>query len=138
MQLEGDWAHNAEVRNRVANSLEFPLLGAVGVGIIVYAFSRVMLWLSKTNTVVAFSALAGVVLASRTPYRWQWLPYIPAIAMSGAVVFTGNHYIIDAVAGVCICLGGLAVARYLHEPSISRVRAPVSAGTVMLSARRRD
>lgn len=57
-----DSAHNAEVRGRVANSLEFPLLGAIGVGIIVYAFSRIMLWLSKTNTVVAFSVVAGIVL----------------------------------------------------------------------------
>ncbi|MGI9644046.1 MAG: hypothetical protein ACR2O6_01890 [Ilumatobacteraceae bacterium] len=57
-----DRIHNAEVRGRVANSYEFPLLGAIGIGIIVYAFSRIMLWLSKTNTVVAFSVVAGVVL----------------------------------------------------------------------------
>ncbi len=57
-----DRIYDAEVRDRVANSLEYPLLGAIGIGIIVYAFSRIMLWLSKTNTVVAFSVVAGVVL----------------------------------------------------------------------------
>lgn len=54
---------NAEVRSRIANSLEFPLLGAVVVGVIVYAFSRIMLWLSKTNTVIAFSVMAALILA---------------------------------------------------------------------------
>ncbi|WP_040495920.1 hypothetical protein [Ilumatobacter nonamiensis] len=54
--------HNAEVRSRVSNPLEYPVGGAVAVGIIIYSFSRVMLWLSKTNTVIAFGALAAVVV----------------------------------------------------------------------------
>lgn len=87
---------------------------------------------------VGWLALAGVVVASRTPYRWQWLPYIPAIAMSAAVVFTGNHYIIDAVAGVVICLGGLAIARHIHDPAANPVAAQLTTGHVMLSTRRRD
>ena len=41
-------------RSGFANPLEFPLAAAIGIGIIVYAFSRIMLWLSKTNTVIAF------------------------------------------------------------------------------------
>lgn len=54
--------HNAVVRSRVSNPLEYPIGGAVAMGIIVYGFSRVMLWLSKTNTVIAFGVLATVVL----------------------------------------------------------------------------
>ena len=38
---------NSAVRSRIANPLEFPVGAAVGIGIIVYAFSRVMLWLSS-------------------------------------------------------------------------------------------
>lgn len=52
---------NADVRDRVANPLEYPLLGAVAVGIIAFAFSRIMLWLSKTNTVYAFVILATLI-----------------------------------------------------------------------------
>ncbi len=54
---------NAAVRGRLTHALEYPLAGAVGAGIIVFAFSRVMLWLaSKTSTTVAFSVLATIVL----------------------------------------------------------------------------
>jgi hypothetical protein len=54
--------HNADVRSRVSNPFEYPVGGAVAIGTIVYGFSRVMLWLSKTNTVIAFAVLAAVVL----------------------------------------------------------------------------
>jgi hypothetical protein len=50
-RASADPAYNAEVRSRIANPLEFPLGAAIGIGIIAYAFSRIMLWLSKTNTV---------------------------------------------------------------------------------------
>jgi len=58
-----DGVHNAAVRSRLSNSLEYPIGATIAAGIIIYAFSRVMLWLSKTNTVVAFAVLAAVVLA---------------------------------------------------------------------------
>jgi uncharacterized membrane protein len=61
-RASADSAYNAEVRSRLANPLEFPLAAAIGIGIIVYAFSRIMLWLSKTGTVVAFSALGAVII----------------------------------------------------------------------------
>ena len=60
-RASADGEVNADVRNRLANPLEYPLLGAVAVGGVAFAFSRVMLWLSKTNTVIAFVVLATVV-----------------------------------------------------------------------------
>ncbi len=62
-RASADAAYNAEVRSRIANPLEFPLAGAIGIGIVVYAFSRIMLWLSKTNTVVFFSVMGALILA---------------------------------------------------------------------------
>ncbi|MGB3734919.1 MAG: hypothetical protein WA964_08190 [Ilumatobacter sp.] len=62
-RASGNVEHNAAVRSRLSNPLEYPVGGAVAIGIIVFAFSRVMLWLSKTNTVIAFAVLAAVVLA---------------------------------------------------------------------------
>jgi hypothetical protein len=56
-----DSTTNAAVRGRLANPLEYPLLGAFAVGGIAYALSRIMLWLSKTNTIVAFVVLATVI-----------------------------------------------------------------------------
>ena len=61
-RASADQRYNASVRSRIANPLEFPLGSAIGIGIVVYAFSRIMLWLSKTNTVVAFSALGTIII----------------------------------------------------------------------------
>ena len=62
-RASSDAAHNAAVRSRIANPLEFPLAAAVGIGVIVYSFSRIMLWLSKTNTVIAFAVLGAIIVA---------------------------------------------------------------------------
>ncbi len=90
---------------------------------------------------VGWLALAGMVVAARTPVRWQWLPYVPAIAMAGAVVFTGNHYIVDAVIGVAVCSAGLAIARRAHETATPTVLVPVHTAhgqpVVMAAGRRR-
>lgn len=61
-QASHEAAHNSEVRSRIANPLEFPLAAAIGVGIVVFAFSRIMLWLEKVGTVVAFGVLAGIIV----------------------------------------------------------------------------
>jgi hypothetical protein len=61
-RASGAATHNAQVRSRLSNPLEYPVGGAVAIGVIIYGFSRVMLWLSKTNTVIAFAVLAAVVL----------------------------------------------------------------------------
>lgn len=61
-RASGDRRHNASVRSRLSNPLEFPLGGAVAIGVVIFAFSRVMLWFSKVNTVIAFAILALVVL----------------------------------------------------------------------------
>jgi hypothetical protein len=78
-----DSAVNAAVRNRVANPLEYPLLGAIAVGAIAYAFSRVMLWLSKTNTVIAFSVLA--VLVACVAFFFAFRPSVKRGAVSAAL-----------------------------------------------------
>ncbi len=88
-----DRTYNAEVRGRIANTLEFPLLGAIGVGIVVFAFSRIMLWLSKTNTVVAFSVVAFAVLIVAFLFAYR-----PSIK-TGAVVGFGSLAVIGIVAG---------------------------------------
>ncbi len=76
--------YNAGVRNRLSNPLEYPVFAAVGAGVIVYAFSRVMLWLSKTNTVIAFSVLAALVLA--IGFTFAASSKVKAGAIGGTVV----------------------------------------------------
>lgn len=85
-----DHDYNEGVRSRLSNPLEFPLGGAVAAGIIVYSFSRVMLWLSKTNTVIAFALLAAVVLAI-------------------AFVFAGRPSIKSGAIGGTVAVGAIAI-----------------------------
>ena len=87
---------NAEVRNRLANPLEYPLLGAVAVGAIAFSFSRVMLWLSKTNTVIAFAVLATLVAG--VAFFFAFRPSVKRGAISGAL----------ALGAVAIVAGGVA------------------------------
>jgi hypothetical protein len=58
-----DQTYNTEVRDRVALPLELPILAAVGVGVIIYSVSRVLLGLpTKTGAVVAFAVVGSLVL----------------------------------------------------------------------------
>jgi hypothetical protein len=61
-RASADLAHNAEVRGRIAHPLELPLLALVGVAILVYSFSRIMLWLSKTEGPALFAIIGALVL----------------------------------------------------------------------------
>lgn len=56
--------YNRHARDLLIDPLELPVAGAIVGGVVIYAFSRVMLGLpSKTSTVVAFSVVAALVLA---------------------------------------------------------------------------
>jgi hypothetical protein len=59
-----DVSYNSEARDQLIDPLELPVAAAIGAGIVIYAFSRVMLGLpNKSATVVAFSVVAALVLA---------------------------------------------------------------------------
>jgi hypothetical protein len=56
-----DSAYNARVRGWVIHPLELPLLGAVGLGALIFAFSRVMLKANSTVGPSIFIALAALI-----------------------------------------------------------------------------
>lgn len=59
-----DPRYNRAARNLLVDPLEIPVAGTIGAGIVIYAFSRVMLGLpNKSATVVAFGVVAALVLA---------------------------------------------------------------------------
>ena len=68
-RASADVAFNADVRGRIAHPLEFPILGAVGVGIVIYSFSRIMLFLSKTSGPAVFAMIAAAILRRRLRRR---------------------------------------------------------------------
>jgi hypothetical protein len=82
-RASADAAYNAQVRSRIANPLEFPLAAAIGIGIIIYSFSRIMLWLSKTNTVIAFAVLGVIILT--VAFLAAYRPGLKSRAAVGAI-----------------------------------------------------
>ena len=61
-RASGDRAYNARVRGRLLHPLEFPVLAAAGLGVVVYSFSRIMLFVDKAAGPAIFAILAALVL----------------------------------------------------------------------------
>ncbi len=106
-RTSSDPDHNSEVRLRTLGPLEFPLFGAIGIGILVYSFSRMMLWFTQENTVVLFAVVAGVVLL--IGFLLAFKPGIRSGAIGGILV----------VAAIAVITGGVVTAvdgqREIHE-----------------------
>jgi hypothetical protein len=102
-RASSDATYNAKIRGRLLHPIEFPVAGALTVGAIVFAFSRVMLALPETGAIVIFASLGALVLAVAA-----FLSFRPrlnrnvlagvglvaaALALAGAIsgVATGEH-----------------------------------------------
>jgi len=105
-RASADAGYNSELRGRLAHPLEFPVLAAVGIGLIVYSFSRIMLFLSKTGGVAAFGVIAVLVLA------------VGFIVAFRPTLRGGAIGVVAAIAAVGLVAGGIAAAiggeRELH------------------------
>lgn len=61
-RASADPAYNDALRKRMLHPLEFPVLGAVGLAVVIYSFSRIMLWISETGGPVVFVVIGALVL----------------------------------------------------------------------------
>jgi len=61
-RASADPHYNAAVRKRILHPLEFPVLGAVVLAIVIYSFSRIMLFLSKETGPAVFGIIAALIL----------------------------------------------------------------------------
>jgi len=57
-----DAAYNAAIRRRLLHPIELPLLGAAGLALVIYSFSRIMLFLSKAGGPFAFVVVGALIL----------------------------------------------------------------------------
>ena len=108
-----DPAHNAVVRDKISNPLEFPVGAAVAAGIVIYFFSRIMLWLSKTNTVIFFTAVAVVVALSAFLFVYR-----PSIKRGAAAGFIGIGIIAVVAGGAAAALDGQRDIRTFETTSL--------------------
>ena len=56
----------------------------------------------------------GAAVASHIPDRRRSAAWLPFVIMCGAVVITGNHFVIDIVAGVTFSLVALRASQHIH------------------------
>ena len=57
-----DTNYNALARKRLLNPIEFPVLAALGLGVVIYSFSRIMLTVNKTTGASLFIVFGSLVL----------------------------------------------------------------------------
>lgn len=99
-RASSDRRFNATIRGRVMHPLEFPVLGAVGLAVIIYSFSRIMLFLSKESgpavfiVVAALITVGGFLFASKASIKTSVVAGICTIATLG-LVSTGAVMAID-------------------------------------------
>lgn len=67
---------------------------------------------------VAFACLVAMFIASKLRTKWRWLLALYPLAMGFALVYAGEHYVLDLIAGV-----GYAVAVHLGMNRWERWRA---------------
>jgi membrane-associated phospholipid phosphatase len=76
----------------------------------------------------AFATLVALVIASRLRSRWRWLLVLYPVAMGFTLVYCGEHYVLDLVAGVAYALV-VWVAMNRWETRRARRRGPVDPPT---------
>jgi membrane-associated phospholipid phosphatase len=78
-----------------------------------------------------FATLIALFLAQRVHSRWRWLFVLYPIAMGCALVYLGEHYVVDVVAGVVYALViHLLVSRWENRRRrLSPAQASVSVET---------
>lgn len=64
----GDEAVNRELRNRIMAPIEIPVVGALGIGVVVLAASRILLTVSKLEAVWVAGVVSAVILAGAWVY----------------------------------------------------------------------
>lgn len=92
----GDTAHAREARARMAGPLEFPVLGVVIGVIVIFSFSRIMLFLSKEGGVVAFAVIGAVVLLAGFVIAYQ--PRLGSAAIGSLCVLGAAALVAGGVA----------------------------------------
>ena len=106
-RASADRAYNAALRKRMLHPVEFPVLAAAGLAVVIYSFSRIMLWIDKSRGPVVFVVAGALVLfggflfASKPTLKKGVVTGICTIAAlglvsTGAVMAVGGQRTIEA------------------------------------------
>ncbi len=92
-----DAAHNESARRRLLHPIEFPVIATLGLGVIIFAFSRIMLAISKSAGAVAFIVLSSLVLLVGAIVALR--PALKSALVSGICVAGAVGIVVGGIAG---------------------------------------
>ena len=92
-----DPAHNESARRRVLHPIEFPVIAMLGLGVIIFSFSRIMLAISKSAGAVVFMVVAAIVLLVGTIFAVR--PALKSGLVGGICVIGALGIVAGGIAG---------------------------------------
>lgn len=110
-RASADPAYNAELRGRIMQPLEFPVLATVGSAVVILSFSRIMLAIGKSAGAVMFIVLSSTVLVGGILFAVR-----PGLKRS---LVTG----ICAVGAIGLVVGGIGGASSGMRPELVEAKA---------------
>jgi len=97
-RASGDAAYNDQVRKRILNPLEYPVLATVGLGVVIFSFSRVMLAIDKSAGAVGFIVAASLVLLGGILFATR--PNLKRSLVTGICVIGALGLVASGIAGM--------------------------------------
>jgi len=97
-RASGDTAYNDQVRKRILNPLEYPVLATVGLGVVIFSFSRVMLAIDKSAGAVGFIVVATLVLLAGILFSVR--PNLKRSLVTGICVIGALGLVSSGIAGM--------------------------------------
>jgi membrane-associated phospholipid phosphatase len=89
------------------------------------------LYVAAGNDVAAMpsvhAAASAMVALALWPSRWRWLGIVYVVLMGAALIYLGEHYLVDIAAGVLIALGAWYLAGRMDQGSPARLESAASA-----------
>ena len=101
-RASSDVAYNAALRKRLLNPIEFPVIAAVGLGVIIVSFAQITLAVDKSVGAIAFIVLGSLVLAAGVLFSVR--PGLKRGLVTGICVFGAVGIVAAGIAGAGVGL----------------------------------
>jgi hypothetical protein len=101
-RASSDAAFNALLRKRLLNPIEFPVIAAVGLGVIILSFAQITLAVDKSVGAIAFIVLGSLVLAAGVLFSVR--PSLKRGLVTGICVFGAVGIVAAGIAGAGVGL----------------------------------
>ena len=96
-RASSDVEYNAALRKRLLNPIEFPVIAAVGLGVIIVSFAQITLAVDKSVGAIAFIVLGSLVLATGVLFSVR--PGLKRGLVTGICIFGAVGIVAAGIAG---------------------------------------